>query len=87
MEAKQLISVRMDKETLNLIDRFLEHRSYWSRSAVMANVLFAVMKCADDETLWTMMSTSFPYEKGYTVRFEVDKEIMVNRAKQTANKF
>lgn len=87
MEAKKLISVRIDQETLDLIDKFLKHRSYYTRSAVMANLLYAVMKCSDNETLWQMMTTSFPYEKGCTVRFEVDKEIMVSRAKQTANEF
>ena len=86
MEAKKLISVRIDQETLDLIDKFLKHRSYYTRSAVMANLLNVVMKCAADETLWQMMTTSFPYEKGCTVRFEVDKEIMASRAKQTANK-
>lgn len=87
MEAKKLISVRIDQETLELIDKFLKHRKYYKRSAVMANLLYAVMKCSDDETLWAMISTSFPYEKGFTVRFEVDKDVMVNRAKQAGNKF
>lgn len=87
MEAKKLISVRIDQETLDLIDKFLKHRSYYTRSAVMANLLYAVMKCSDDETLWSMVTTSFPYEKGCTVRFEVDKDVMVSRAKQTANEF
>ena len=87
MEAKKLISVRINQETLDLIDQFTNHRSYYTRSAVMANLLYAVMKCSDNETLWSMVSTAFPYEKGCTVRFEVDKETMVSRAKQTANKF
>ena len=86
MEAKKLISVRIDQETLELIDKFLKHRSYYTRSAVMANLLNVVMKCAADETLWQMITTSFPFEKGCTVRFEVDKEVMVSRAKQTADK-
>ena len=87
MEAKKLISVRLDQETLDLIDQFIRHRNYYTRSAVMANLLNVVMKCANDETLWAMMTTSFPYEKGCTVRFEVDKEVMASRAKQTANEF
>lgn len=87
MEAKKLISVRIDQETLDLIDQFIKHRSYYTRSAVMANLLYTIMKCADAKTIWQMMTTSFPYEKGCAIRFEVDKEIMVSRAKQTANKF
>ena len=87
MEAKKLISVRLDQETLDLIDKFLKRRSYYTRSAVMANLLYAVMKCAADDTLWAMMTTTFPYEKGCTVRFEVDKNVMVSRAKQAGNKF
>lgn len=87
METKKLISVRLDQETLELIDTFLKNRKYYTRSAVIDKLLSVIMKCADDDTIWTMMTTSFPYEKGCTVRFEVDKDIMVNRAKQVANKF
>lgn len=87
MEAKKLISVRIDQETLDLIDKFLKHRSYYTRSAVIAKLLNAIMKCAEIDTIWRMISTSFPYEKGCTVRFDVDKDMMVSRAKQTANKF
>lgn len=85
MEAKKLISVRIDQETLDLIDKFTRSRHYYTRSAVIANLLNAVMKCADNDTIWRMMSTSFPYEKGYTVQFKVDKNVMASRAKQTAN--
>lgn len=87
MEAKKLISVRLDQETLDKIDLFLQHQPYYTRSSVIAGLLYAVMKCADEKTLFDMMTTSFIFEKGYTVRFEVDKDVMVSRAKQTANKF
>ena len=87
MEAKKLISVRLDQETLDNIDKFLEHRSYYTRSSVIASLLHTIMKCADDVTLLNMMTTRFLYEKGYTVRFEIDKDLMVSRAKQAANKF
>lgn len=87
MEAKKLISVRLDQETLDKIDKFLEHQPYYTRSSVIASLLYAVMKCTDVVTLLKMMTTCFPYEKGYTVRFEEDKEIMASRAKQTDNEF
>ena len=87
METKKLISVRLDPETLEKIDEFLKNRKYFTRSAIIDTLMSVIMKCTDDDTIWTMMTTSFPFEKGCTVRFEVDKDIMVNRAKQVANKF
>lgn len=87
MEAKKLISVRLDQETLELIDEFLDKQNYFTRSAVIDTLLSVIMKCADSDTIWKMMTTSFPYEKGCIVRFVIDKDVMVSRAKQTANKF
>lgn len=55
----QLISVRIDPETLKTIDKFAIKHHYWKRNAVINNVLTSVFKYFKDADLYDMCRTPF----------------------------
>lgn len=44
-----------------------------SRSFVINRILDAVLGCADTRTICDILITGYPREKGYVIRFEVEK--------------
>ena len=81
MAKKQLISIRLDAEVLEKIDELNKNHIYLKRSAIINQLLSVLLKCAKDDVLWNMMKVFYSYEKGYVVRFEVDKEMIIERNK------
>lgn len=81
MEKLKLISLRVNPETLRKIDDIAARYDYYNRSSIINNLLDAVLKCSAAGTLWKMISTHHPYEKGYAVKFEPDKDILIERQK------
>jgi len=81
MVNKKLISIRLDQDVLEKIDELRKRHSYWKRSAIINQILSILLKCANDDVLWQMMKVFYAYEKGYVIRFEVDKEKIIERKK------
>lgn len=81
MEKLKLISLRVEPETLRKIDEIAAQYDYYNRSSIINNLLGAVLKCSNENTLWRIISTPFPYEKGYVVNFETDKSVLTERQK------
>lgn len=50
-----LISVRVDPNTLELLDKFCDVHQYWSRNAVINEILSVVMSEFDDKSLWDIV--------------------------------
>ena len=48
-------STRLDKESIELIDKFLEKRTYWKRNTVINAVLWAVMHDFDEDAIYDMV--------------------------------
>lgn len=44
-----------------------------NRSFVINRILNAVLSCADASTIHQMLITAYPREKGFVIRFEVEK--------------
>ena len=83
MVNKQLISIRLDAEVLEKIDELAKKHSYWKRSTIINHLLSVLLRCANGRVLWNMMEQFYSYEKGYVIRFEVDKEKISERNKPT----
>lgn len=49
MKEKKLISIRVDADILAHIDQYAKHWRYWKRSAVINNILEAVVKKTDSK--------------------------------------
>lgn len=75
----RLISVRLENETIEALDRLAEKTEYRNRSQIMQNILRNVLACADSEVLWQIIDTRFAYEKGYTVDFHADAQLCQQR--------
>lgn len=74
-----LISVRLENETIEALDRLAEKAEYRNRSQIMQNILRNVLTCADPNNLWQIIDTRFAYEKGYTVDFHADAQLCQQR--------
>lgn len=75
----RLISVRLENETIEALDRLAEKTEYRNRSQIMQNILRNVLTCADPNNLWQIIDTRFAYEKGYTVDFHADAQLCQQR--------
>lgn len=55
----KLTSVRIDPDTLEKINEFLKKHEYWTKNAVINNVLTAVMDRFSDRDIYDMCRTSY----------------------------
>jgi len=53
----KLTSVRLDPDTLEKIEEFLKKHEYWTKNAVINNVLTAVMERFSDRDIYDMCRT------------------------------
>lgn len=81
MENKVLKSIRLDPDVLKKVDELVKQHNYYTRSSIINNLLSAVLKCTTGGTIWKLLSESFPYEKGFVVKFEQDTEVLKERNK------
>lgn len=75
----RLISVRLENETIEALDRLAEKTGYRNRSLIMQNILRNVLTCTEPNNLWQIIDTRFAYEKGYTVEFHADAQLCQQR--------
>lgn len=80
---KKLISIRLDADILEKVDELSKKHHYWKRSTIINLLLSVLLKCSDSGVLWRMLSVFSSYEKGYVIRFEVDKDTISERNKPT----
>lgn len=53
--SKKLISLRLDSEILDEVDRVADYSEYWKRSHVISQILRCVLSSADDQTILRML--------------------------------
>lgn len=82
MENLKLISVRLQPSILKKLDEIAERHEYYSRSAIMNNLLNAVLTCSDNDVLWRMIATTYPDERCFRVSFNVDQNLLKERRQQ-----
>ena len=73
-ENLQLISVRIDPETLRKIEKFVADRRYWSRNGVINAILCAAVDCMDSQSLYDMARYSRYYHKDVECKFEIKRK-------------
>ena len=69
MENLKLISVRLDPDTIEKIDRFCQDRRYWKRNTVINAVLTEVFSRLSDRELWTIME--YRYRRAQDLQISV----------------
>ena len=73
MEKSHLISVRIEPEVMQRLEEQVRKERYLKRSFVINRILNAVLSCADARTICQILITGYPREKGFVIRFEVEK--------------
>lgn len=73
MEKKQLISARLDPQTLAKIDAFIQKHYYWKRNTVISNVLDAVFDCFNDGDLYDLVRYSKHHHRNATGSFSLNE--------------
>lgn len=71
METLKLISVRLDRDVLRMIDKEAQRQGIYKRSLIINQLLKACMTCAGSRTLWSMITARHPREDGYVIDFKI----------------
>lgn len=56
MVQNKLISLRVDEEALKKCELFCIHRPYWRKASVLAQIIYVVFTCMDDEAIDALIS-------------------------------
>lgn len=75
MERTKLVSVRLETETYDKIEKIVERESYYKRSDVINNLLKAVLDNFDDGQIHDMMYRWKWDRNVVNTQFEVTKEL------------
>lgn len=86
MENLKLVSVRLIPDVLERLDKLAASHEYYTRSACINNLLNAVLTCSSPGTLWKMLSTYYPDDKGFRIKFEIDRELLEQRKHDFSDK-
>lgn len=73
MQKSHLISVRIEPEVMQRLEEHIRKKDGVTRSFMINRILNAVLSCADEQTIRQMLITAYPREKGFVIRFEVEK--------------
>ena len=75
MERTKLVSVRIETETYNKIEKIVERERYYKRSDVINNLLKAVLDNFDDGQIHDMMNRWNWDRNIVNTQFEITKEL------------
>lgn len=67
------------------LEEYVRKQRYMTRSFVINRILDAVLSCGEPGTIYNMINTYFPREKGFVTRFEVEKGKIKERLEQSLN--
>lgn len=71
--SKKLISLRLDSEILDEVDRVADYSEYWKRSHVISKLLDCVLSSADSETILRMVRFSHFATRSYVLHLSEDE--------------
>lgn len=73
MAKKQLISARLDPQTLAKIEAFTNKHYYWKRNSVISNVLDAVFDCFSDGDIYDLVRYSRHHDRNASGSFSLNE--------------
>lgn len=79
MEKLVLKSVRFNAESLRKIHQLHNAEPYWKETSIINQLITTLVQCADRLTLHRMLNTSFPFDKGYEIKFDVNPDKIKER--------
>lgn len=73
MKNLKLISLRIDCDTLDAIDKITKESGIKKRSWVINNLLKACVGCSSPQTLHRMATEFDPVDKGYAIKYGISR--------------
>lgn len=73
MKNLKLISLRIESDTLDAIDKITRESGIKKRSWVINNLLKACVQCSSPQTLHRMATEFDPLDKGYTIKYGISR--------------
>ena len=70
----QLISARIDPDTLAKIEQFCGKHTYWKRNSVVNNILTTVMNDFDDRMIYDMVRRTFFRDQSIDANYEIVRD-------------
>lgn len=74
----KMISFRAWSEVQDFLDDFCDLHGL-NKSWVINKILANITSCADEATMLDIVGARFPFEKGYRISFEIDKDLARQR--------
>lgn len=74
MKKLKLISLRIDCDTLDAIDKITMESGIKKRSWVINNLLNACVDCSTPQVLHKLATEFHPLDKGYTIEYRINKD-------------
>lgn len=78
METLKLISVRLERNTLDAIDKLARQKGIMKRSWIINNLLNNCVNCTTPGDFWRMGTTFQAHKKGYKLTFKIDPDSIHN---------
>lgn len=79
MEKTKLVAMRLPESLIKRINEFTVYTGVRSRSFVVIKLLDVILSCAEHGTILQMLVKRYPREKGFVIRFEVEKGKIAER--------
>lgn len=82
----QLISVRIDPQTLKRVDELTFKHRYWKRNTIINGLLTAIVDAMDDGTLYDMVRYMRHYHPKPKGTFYIPEKLPINPAANPPDK-
>lgn len=79
----KLVSARIDPDALDKIAKFIVHHPYWTKNAVINNIICAVMEKFDERDIYDMVRTNFFMNEDITAIYRINRAQMTQKDSQT----
>lgn len=79
----KLVSARIDPDALDKIAKFIVHHPYWTKNAVINNILCAVMDKFDERDIYDMVRTNHFINEDITAIYRMNRTPLTQKDSQT----
>lgn len=79
----KLVSTRIHPDALDKIAKFVIHHPYWTRNAVINNIICAVMEKFDEHDIYDMVRTHFFQNEDITAIYRINRTPVKQKDSQT----
>lgn len=79
----ELVSARIHPDALDKIAKFIIHHPYWTRNAVINNIICTVMEKFDERDIYDMVRTNMFLNEDITAVYRINSAQVTQKDSQT----